>query len=383
MNGAARARLPNVVFEVTPRCNLSCRYCYAPWEAPTPLLAAPREIGFARAERTLDRLFRQADVGCVTMSGGEPLLAERLPELVLQCRLHGAAVNVITNGTVGSRDDYRQLLELGVSLFQLPLLSADAAVHDELVGVPGAWRRVIRSLGELRELGAGIVAAVILTRPTAPDLANTLQLIADLGLRRVMLNRFNPGGRGLASTLALTPEVDDLRRAFAVADESAARLDLTITSNVGLPHCLVPPDGYRRVRFISCTADPRRRPLALALDGGLRFCNHSPIVFGNLFDAPLTATLACDYLRRWQTTVPDACTGCARFPHCFGGCRAAAEQMGQTLAGADPLLAPNPARVAILGQGSGAPTSSGSPTRRCVPGRIDVLLQGQRPPRAV
>lgn len=340
MTERARPRLANVVFEVTPRCNLACRHCYVPWEAPAPQLAAPRRDGYAIAERTLNRLFRVADVGCVTMSGGEPLLAERLPELVLQCRLRGAAVNVITNGTVAVRDDYRQLLDVGVRLFQLPLLSAAETAHDAQTGAPGSWQRVVRSLGELVAMGAGVVATVILTRQAAAGLADTLELIADLGVRRVMLNRFNPGGRGLFHLAALAPSVADLQRAFAVADEHAARRHLGVTSNVGLPHCLVQPRDYRHVRFVGCSADLQRRPLALDLDGGLRFCNHSPVVFGNLFAGPLAAALDNDYLRRWQTAVPDACAGCPDFPRCFGGCRAAAEQVGLTLAGADPLLAP-------------------------------------------
>lgn len=338
MRRAVRTRLPTVIFETTPRCNLACRYCYAPWQAPAPRLAAPREVGFARAERTLKRLFDQADVGCVTMSGGEPMLAERLPELVLLCRLRGAAVNVITNGTVGTRGGYRQLAELGVDLFELPLLAAEPDVHDGLTGAPGSWRRVVRSLRELRELGAGVVAVTVLTRANAGGLERTLRLMAELGVRRAMLNRFNPGGRGLIDTAALAPSPAELSGAFAVADALAPQLGLDITSNVGLPHCLVEPRDFRRLRFTSCSADLQRRPLALDLNGGVRFCNHSPVVFGNLFDGPLAATLGCQYLRRWRTTVPEACAGCARFPRCFGGCRAAAEQMGFSLGEADPML---------------------------------------------
>ncbi len=338
MRKPPRPRLPNVIFEVTPRCNLTCRYCYAPWEAPAPRLAAPREVGFARAERTLKRLFRSAEVGCVTMSGGEPLLAERLPELVLMCRLRGASVNVITNGTAGRREDYRQLVALGVSLFELPILSADPDVHDRLTGTPGSWWRVLISVNELRDLGAGIVAVVVLTRENMGDLAHTLRLIAGFGLRRVMLNRFNPGGRGLIHAPALTPSPDELRKAFAVADDLAGRLDLDITSNVGMPHCLIEPADFRRLRITSCSADIQRRPLALDLDGRLRFCNHSPVVFGNIFKQPLATILECGYLRRWRTAVPGACADCTRFRRCFGGCRAAAEQMGGSLADPDPML---------------------------------------------
>lgn len=338
MIAAVRPRLTSVLFEVTPRCNLSCRYCYVPWAAPAARIAAPREATFAQAERTLTQLFGMADISSVTMTGGEPLLAHRLPELVLACSLRGAAVNVITNGTVGSREDYRQLRAVGARIFELPLHAAEPAIHDALTGHDGSWARVVRSLTELVALGADAVAVVVLTRENSAGLARTLRTIADLGVRRVMLNRFNPGGRGLREPAALTPAVADLREAFSVADALGPELGLAITSNVGLPHCLVDPAAFRHLGFTSCSADLDRRPLALDPAGGLRFCNHSPVVFGNLFDGPLTVTLSCAYLERWRTTVPDACAGCPRFRRCFGGCRAACEQEGLTLAEVDPLL---------------------------------------------
>lgn len=339
MRRAARPHIEAVVFEVTPRCNLACRYCYAPWNASPPQLAAPVAPNFARAERALRRLFAAATVRNVSFTGGEPLLAERLPELVLHCRRRGAAVNIISNGTLGTRDDYATLVALGVSIFELPLLSAESAVHDALTGTPGSWERVLRSLDSLQALGARVVPVVILTPSSCAGLADTLAFLAERGLRQVMINRFNPGGRGLAELPALLPTAAQLREAFATADAQAAALGLKISSNVGVPHCLVDPHDYPHLRFASCSADVARRPLVLDLEGNLRLCNHSPVVFGNLFAAPLTELLACDYLARWLRTVPEACAGCARFARCFGGCRAAAEQMGGTLADCDPLLA--------------------------------------------
>jgi radical SAM protein with 4Fe4S-binding SPASM domain len=153
-----------------------------------------------------------------------------------------------------------------------------------------------------------------------------------------MLNRFNPGGRGLRGHEDLALGVAELSDTFAVADDLAGPLGLRITSNVGLPHCLVDPRSYRRLRFSCCSADPARRPLALDTDGGLRFCNHSPVVFANLHRDPPDRLLTGPYLRRWRETVPAACAGCDRFAACFGGCRAACEQLGGTLTDVDPLL---------------------------------------------
>ncbi|MFO7652995.1 MAG: radical SAM protein [Candidatus Krumholzibacteriia bacterium] len=341
-SGTSPLRLRNVLFEVTARCNLACRHCYVPWEAPQARMNRGRpgraRDEFERADRTLARLHRIARVDGVTMTGGEPLAQERLEELVLRSRLAGSRVNIISNGTLGTPERWRGLARLGVALFELPLHAADAAVHDRLSGRRGAWEATAASIRTLRALAADVVGVVVLTRDTAPSLADTLALHAALGVRQVMLNRFNPGGRGLRHLDELTPAAEDLCAAFATADRLARPLGLNITSNVALPHCLVDPHEYLRVRFTSCSADLDRRPLALDLDGDLRFCNHSPVVFANIHRDPPATLLDSAYLRAWRDTVPAACAGCERFARCFGGCRATCEQMGGTLADADPML---------------------------------------------
>jgi len=330
--------LSAILFEVTPRCNLSCRYCYVPWDAPHPRLEAPADDHFDQADRTLAVLLKQARVGSVTMTGGEPMLQQRLPELALRCRLAGCAVNVITNGTVGTPATYAPLAKLGVSLFELPLHARDPEIHDGLAAQPGAHALVLESVAALRDLGAEVVGVIVLTRENAAQVADTLAFHAELGIGRTMLNRFNPGGRGLANVRALLPSADELNEAFNAAEAVSGQLGLRVTSNVGLPHCLVDPRDFPHLSMTSCSADTNRRPLALDLDGGLRFCNHSPVVFANIHRDQPGTWLTGDYLAGWRDTVPAACAQCHRFPECFGGCRAASEQMGGTLADVDPLL---------------------------------------------
>jgi radical SAM protein with 4Fe4S-binding SPASM domain len=360
-----KPHLTNVLFEVTPACNLACRYCYLPWKAPEcAALAAgfapPPAPSYTQASRTLKRLFALAKVGRVTFTGGEPFLTERLGELVLQCRLKSAAVTVISNGTVATRSDYRLMLDLGVSLFELPLHSARPEIHDAMTGQAGTWRRARRSLEDILELGGSAVSVIILTRLNCRDIASTLRLNKQLGIRQIMLNRFNLGGQGLKEAKQLCPTVAELTAAFHTADWVGRELGLVVSSNVGTPHCLVDPRDYPHLRFASCSADLHRRPWTLDLAGGLRFCNHSPVVIGNIHQQALIEILATDYLARWGCVLPDFCATCKRFPACFGGCRAAAEQMGLSLAHPDPLLTLAAARDSLPQEPAGSPLTADS-----------------------
>ncbi len=112
--------LPHVAFELTPNCNLDCVFCYNIWKIPGSEIK-PARVSYKKAIRTLRELFRQADVPHVTLTGGEPLLAERMVEAALFCRMEGKGVTVISNGARGTIGQYEDLVRIGVALFELPV----------------------------------------------------------------------------------------------------------------------------------------------------------------------------------------------------------------------------------------------------------------------
>ena len=333
---AAPLRLRGVVFEATARCNLRCLYCYNPHKAPGG--PAPASEGYRRARRTLERLFEVAECDCVTMSGGEPFLAERFPELALFCRMRGKRVVVISNGAAAEADAYRMLIDVGVVTYELPLHADRADEHDAMVGREGTWARVRRSIDVVLGAGGSVIPVVVVTRMNAGRVAGTLRLFRDLGLRRVMLNRFNVGGAGVANAESLALPHDQLRSVFREADDLARRYGLTISSNVCTPVCVLDPKAHSRIRFAACAPDPSRKPLTLDAEGNLRVCNHSPRRLGNIFTDELGAILKGEGATRWETLRPPRCAECARWPECYGGCRAASEQLGRDLDCADPIL---------------------------------------------
>jgi radical SAM protein with 4Fe4S-binding SPASM domain len=327
--------LPHIAFETTDACNLRCVYCYNIWKRDDAVRTPFNS--YSKATATLRRLFVQADVGSVALTGGEPFLAERMKELVLFCRMEGKRVTLITNGTRASKGDYRSLLRMGVQLFELPVHSAQPTIHDMMTGMAGSWARSTASLKALLRLGAEVVAVVVLTRHNTPMLSETLDFISSLGIRRVMLNRYNIGGQGCAAPLSVSASANELRQAFAVANSKAASLGLHITSNVCSPVCLLNPADYPHIGFGHCSFDALRRPVTLDVNGNIRLCNHSPVVAGNIYESNLDEILQGEYAQSWQRTVPAFCRSCHHWSLCKGGCRAASEQCYGTL-DEDPIV---------------------------------------------
>lgn len=332
-----KLQLPNIAFELTSGCNLDCVYCYNIWKTPDAGIR-PGQGTYKKSIKTLKEFFRQADVPHVTLTGGEPFLAERLTEVVLFCRMEGKGVAVITNGTQASFRDYEDFVKVGVRLFELPIHSADSSIHDTMAGVPGSWRKSVDSIKYLQQLGADPVVVVVLTRFNVEGVAETLDFISGLGLKRVMINRYNIGGRHTASAAEVSATHSQLREAFAEIERKTAELGLRVTSNVCTPQCLVDPRDYPHIGFGNCSPDPLRRPVTLDMEGNIRLCNHSPVVAGNIFETPLKEILYSPYALSWGETVPVYCADCALWEKCLGGCRAASEQCGLGLGSPDPIL---------------------------------------------
>lgn len=330
--------LKNVIFEITRDCNLDCVYCYNHWKAQPDGLKYPGKNQYSLAKKALKRLFKLSEVRRLSFSGGEPFLSEKLHELALFCRMKGKEVNIITNGNAAKRGDYLLFKNIGISLFELPLHSFDLAVHDLMSGKQGAWDRSVNSIQELMSMEMPAAVVIVLTRFNMNGIEKTLRFIRELGVRNVLVNRYNIGGKciGNWNEIALSPV--ELNHVFREIDRVAPEIGLKVSSGVCTPVCLVDPQEYPNISFGHCGNTPENMPIALDILGNVRFCNHSPMVIGNIFENNFDEIFNSFEAIKWLKTVPEGCQGCKLLSVCKGGCRAAAEQVYGTVSQPDPYL---------------------------------------------
>ncbi|MBO7185639.1 MAG: radical SAM protein [Alistipes sp.] len=333
-----RLDLGIVVFELTDACNQRCRFCYNHFKGcgEEHAVASP-DFGVAR--RTLKRLLRQANISNLSLSGGEPMLMPRIHDLILAARFGGANVNLLTNGTLVKEDDVAIMRQLGVGLVQIPLLSHDASRHDHLTQLEGSWARAMESARRIAAVDASwLVPVFILSRLNMGDIEPTLEMYAELGVKRIMLNRFNIGGLGRRYAKELVMTHDELRAAFCHADAVLARLGMRAHNGVCTPMCVLKPEDYPHITFSHCTTELVSRPLTINYRGDVRFCNHSPRVLGNIHDQRLEDILCRTQEEGIYGSTPTRCVGCELWQRCRGGCRAASEQMYGTFDRVDPII---------------------------------------------
>ena len=174
-----------VLLEVTNRCNLRCRFCFANGgdraddPPPEELKQAIREIGEKCARPLLQ------------LSGGEPTLRDDLPELVRFAKEEAgcAYVQVNTNGLRLAREpEYAaRLAEAGLDIVFLQFDGTNNEIFETLRGAPLLEEKLaaIRVCDSLR-LGVTLVPTVV---PGVND--------RDLGNLVALARRLAPAVRGI------------------------------------------------------------------------------------------------------------------------------------------------------------------------------------------
>jgi radical SAM protein with 4Fe4S-binding SPASM domain len=332
-------RLQSLIFEVTQRCNHACLHCYNVWQEGGTY---PR--GELDTARTLDLLAKALDeTNCrhVTLTGGEPLLRPDLPLILEFLQQRRVQVTVISNGRLLDESTADRLIQHGVGLFELPLLSHTRAVHDELSGTQGAWEAVLAALANIRLQRGQVVAAFVATRKNIEHLHETIRLAFAFGVRGIMLNRFNPGGRGREHLAELLPSIEQVKQALATAEAASVEYNLPISCSIPIQPCLIDISHFPHLGFGFCGAGSERAYYTLDPLGNLRPCNHTDIILGNLFKASFADLIASQKMQAFTHAFPPFCAGCTRRAECQGGCKASAQVCYGSLTAQEPFLLHN------------------------------------------
>ena len=122
-----------VLLEVTGRCNLHCRFCFANGgtSEKDPSMEEPKEA--------VRELVRQCGQPLLQLSGGEPTLREDLPELIRFAKKAGCSyVQLNTNGIRLAEDPaYAEALaEAGLDIVFLQFDGTDDQIYQYLRGKP-------------------------------------------------------------------------------------------------------------------------------------------------------------------------------------------------------------------------------------------------------
>jgi radical SAM protein with 4Fe4S-binding SPASM domain len=180
-----------VVWDVTNKCNLRCKHCYA----NAGDNSGKSELSTSQAKQVIDKLSK-ASVPIIAFSGGEPLVRPDIFELIRYAKEQGIYVAVATNGTLITTDVAERLKELDVGFVQISLDGASSETHDEFRGIPGVYNRTLQGIKNCVQKGLFVNIATTATKMNYSEIPRIYSLAETLNVNWFMIYNFIPTGRG-------------------------------------------------------------------------------------------------------------------------------------------------------------------------------------------
>jgi len=331
-----KINLNGVIYELTTKCNLQCKYCYNHWKKHTDCI---EEVEKYNPKKALKRWVSMANTNSFTFTGGEPTIVfEELLDCLMYVKAKNKKVTLITNATLLTKVQLDLLIELKVDLFEITINSYNKVIHDTINGMNGSFEKSVSAIEYLISKKCKVVVPIVITKYNVENITKTLEYIYNLGVREIMINRYNIGGNGCNSYDQVLPEMGKLKEAFEKCNDFVESNNIVLYSLVCTPICVLNPDDYNNIKFSHCKCDDKNRYYTLSRNGDIRFCNHSPEVLGNIFDNKVKDILDNGKIDEWKGTEPEFCNKCIKKEVCQFGCRAASQQIGYGLTHEDPIV---------------------------------------------
>lgn len=166
-------------FGVTENCNARCQYCQY-WKKNHNDLST-KEIFHVL------RQLKKLGIDSVVFSGGESLLREDIVDIVRETTALGMQSVVVTNGVIGSKELYHDLMASGLQGIAFSLDGSKASIHETFrKGCPfDIVTQSIRSCVEVREthgFKTSIAITSVVSNNNCNDLSNIVAFSKTLGV---------------------------------------------------------------------------------------------------------------------------------------------------------------------------------------------------------
>jgi uncharacterized Fe-S cluster-containing radical SAM superfamily protein len=158
-------------------CDYRCIFCTMGSEAhraeqETILADFDWDAERDRIDRVLVDASRRPGVDALHIMGNDPCNQPDLLGVIERARALGFRRIVLETNALklADRDFARELVNRGVQSFKIPVYGSSAEVHDGIVRLPGAFRRLQRAFDNLRDLPVDVRLHALMLRQNVDDL---------------------------------------------------------------------------------------------------------------------------------------------------------------------------------------------------------------------
>jgi len=304
----------HLVFEITNKCDLACRQCYA---------SSGKKFANPSLESILHVLKRLRELNTreILLSGGEPTVRTDLVAVFRYCSEIGMPIILSTNGMVDSslaKSISRYCEQVDVSL-----RGSNREQFEHITRVPGSYSAMRRGIRRLSEAQASLNLNYDLTSANYRHLYDAVAELAEegIGVKRTWVQRTSMRGRATSESaeglglLVLDDYHDVLEQMHTI--ETAYRVKCRMIDP--LPLCLVPLEHHHLILESRYGYDWA----AVGTEGLLRRDPVDPLsTVGSVFEENIMSSWNTDPdLQRFRSLdwLRSVCTPCQLRGKCKGG----------------------------------------------------------------
>ncbi len=180
-----------VAWEVTKRCNLSCKHCRAVAEDHP----YDNELDTKASFKLLDEI-RETGQPIIILTGGEPLLRNDIFDIASYGTKIGLRMVMAPNGTLINKDNVKKMKESGIKRISVSLDGSTPQTHDDFRGLDKAFEQSLRGIEIAKEAGLEFQINTTITKTNLDEIPKILNLAESLGAVAHHIFLLVPTGRG-------------------------------------------------------------------------------------------------------------------------------------------------------------------------------------------
>ena len=324
-------------WDINNECNLNCKHCRVSEKNDN------EKLSLKEAKSLLAECWYNG-ITMLNLSGGEPFLREDIFEILDYAEKFEDIV-ITTNGTLLNEEKCKKLstyknIKLSISLDGLE------ETHDKFRRKKGAFKKVIDILPVLNKNNIKYAIKYTLSKETAKDAIELLNLVAKMGAKEFNVRRVIVAGNANKDMVLSNDEYKNIIRELIrncrklnVKFRTGDPLLIPIFSEIwGID---IKNDDLSKI-YAGCQAGDEI--IYIDYKGNVGACSYIPKFADNIKDKPLDEILKNNKLfidlREYKNKLEGKCNKCTYKMIC-GGCRASALALKKSLFAEDPLCLAN------------------------------------------
>ena len=173
MRAIEKKQLYHALIELTYRCNLSCKHCYAE-------TSCKNEMSTEQVKHIIDQL-AEMNVMYLTFTGGEVFVRKDFIEIFDYAIEKGFVIEIFSNGVIVSDKTIRHISSKHIKCFHCSVYSHIPQVHDAITGQVGSFEKTLKTLKEFKRRGLKINIKTVIMNGNKDSLEGLIELAENIG----------------------------------------------------------------------------------------------------------------------------------------------------------------------------------------------------------